>query len=142
MDKNEAEAVIRDTVEYANKEIEKNKKKNRKIITGIILGFFLIIAAGILFIKFNAPANNEEMNIRVLREYSQKSDGTWECDGNIYKYKLVITGRMHNAVKDSTFVYLSNSEDITFAQAWKAAGLSSNWDDYFDIDEAVLVGVG
>lgn len=30
-------------------------------------------------------------------------------------------------------------EDITFEQAWKASGLSSNMDDYFDIDEAVLV---
>ena len=44
-----------------------------------------------------------------------------------------------NAVKDSTYIYLSNKEDITFEQAWKASGLSSNMDDYFDIDEAVLV---
>ena len=48
-------------------------------------------------------------------------------------------GRLSNAVKDSTYIYLSNIEDITFEQAWKASGLSSNMDDYFDIDEAVLV---
>ena len=67
------------------------------------------------------------------------SDGTWQCDGHIYKYRLEISGRLSNAVKDSTYIYLSNIEDITFEQAWKASGLSSNMDDYFDIDEAVLV---
>ena len=67
------------------------------------------------------------------------SDGTWQCDGHIYKYRLEISERLSNAVKDSTYIYLSNIEDITFEQAWKASGLSSNMDDYFDIDEAVLV---
>ena len=59
-----------------------------------------------------------------MKTYSEMSDGTW---------------RLSNAVKDSTYIYLSNIEDITFEQAWKASGLSSNMDDYFDIDEAVLV---
>ena len=67
------------------------------------------------------------------------SDGTWQCDGHIYKSRLEIRGRLSNTVKDSTYIYLSNIEDITFEQAWKASGLSSNMDDYFDIDEAVLV---
>ena len=48
---------------------------------------------------------------------------------------------MGGAVKDSTFVYLSNIEDISFDQAWKAAGLSSNMDDYFDRKDAVLVAM-
>ena len=48
---------------------------------------------------------------------------------------------MGGAVKDSTFVYLSNIEEITFDQAWKAAGLSSNMDDYFDPKDAVLVAM-
>lgn len=74
-----------------------------------------------------------------MKTYSEMSDGTWQCDGHIYKYRLEISGRLSNAVKDSTYIYLSNIEDITFEQAWKASGLSSNMDDYFDIDEAVLV---
>lgn len=74
-----------------------------------------------------------------MKTYSEISDGTWQCDGHIYKYRLEISGRLSNAVKDSTYIYLSNIEDITFEQAWKASGLSSNMDDYFDIDEAVLV---
>lgn len=74
-----------------------------------------------------------------LKEYYEMPDGTWECDGIIYKHRLVIKGKMTNADKGSTFVYLSNIEDITFDQAWKASGLSSNSNDYFDIEEAVLV---
>ena len=58
-----------------------------------------------------------------------------------YKYRLEITGRMGNTVKDSTFVYLSNIEDISFKQAFMAAGFSSSMDDYFDPKDAVLVAM-
>ena len=37
------------------------------------------------------------------------------------------------------YIYLSNISDISFEQAWKASGLSSNTDDYFSLEEAVLV---
>ena len=74
-----------------------------------------------------------------LRTYYKMSDGTWECDGHTYKYRLEISGRMPNAAVDSTFVYLSNVDTITFEQAWKAAGFSSNSEDYFSIEDAVLV---
>ena len=74
-----------------------------------------------------------------MKSYSEMSDGTWECNGNTYKYRLEITGRIHGASMDSTFVYLSNLKEITFDQAWKAAGLSSNTNDYFNVKDAVLV---
>ena len=74
-----------------------------------------------------------------LRTYYQNTDGTWQADGRHYQYRLEICGRMPNAAVDSTFVYLSNLKTITFDQAWKAAGLSSNTDDYFALEEAVLV---
>ena len=48
---------------------------------------------------------------------------------------------MNNAAKDSTFVYLSNVEEISFDKAWKAAGLSSNMNDYFDPEVATLVAM-
>lgn len=38
-------------------------------------------------------------------------------DGYSYKYRLEISGRMGGAVKNSTFVYLSNIEEISFDQA-------------------------
>ena len=74
-----------------------------------------------------------------LAVYNEMSDGTWQMDGQSYQYRLTISGRMPNAVADSTFVYLSNLENITFDQAWKAAGFSSNTADYFSPEEAVLV---
>ena len=77
----------------------------------------------------------------TMMPYYEMSDGTWRTDKHVYRYRLEITGRMNNAAKDSTFVYLSNIEDISFDRAWKAAGLSSNSEDYFDEADAVLVAI-
>ena len=71
-----------------------------------------------------------------------ESDGTWQIeDGHSYKYRLEVSGRMNAAESDSTFIYLSNQESIPFDQAWKASGLSSNMDDYFDEADAKFVGM-
>lgn len=74
-----------------------------------------------------------------LKTYYELSDGTWQADGRIYKYRLEIPGQLPNSIEESTFVYLTNLEKITFDQAWKAAGFSSQTSDYFTEDEAVLV---
>lgn len=72
--------------------------------------------------------------------YYEMDDGTWMCKGKSYKYRLEITGRLNNAAKDSTFIYLSNIEDISFDRAAMASGLSSNMADYFSPEEAVFIG--
>ena len=64
-------------------------------------------------------------------------EGTVTC--YTYKYRLEVTGRLNNAVEDTTYVILSNIENITFEQAWKPSGLSSNTADYFDPAEAVFI---
>ena len=74
-----------------------------------------------------------------IATYYKMSDGSWHVNGQSYEYRLEINGRMPKAAVDSTFVYLSNNENISFEQAWKAAGFSSNTADYFSADEAVLV---
>ena len=76
-----------------------------------------------------------------MKTYCEMSGGTWQADGITYKYRLEISGRLPNAAKDSTYVYLSNLENITFEQAWKASGLSSSANDYFDASDAVLVEI-
>lgn len=74
--------------------------------------------------------------------YYEMSDGTWQTeDGHSYQYRLEVSGRTNAAKNDSTFVYLSNQESIPFDQAWKASGLSSNMDDYFDEADAKFVGM-
>lgn len=37
------------------------------------------------------------------------------------------------------YVYLSNRSEISFEEAWKASGLSSDINDYFSAEDAVLV---
>ena len=83
----------------------------------------------------------EGNNEFVLETYYEMSDGTWKTDNETYQYKLVITGRLHGAVKGATYTILSNTEDITFEQAWKASGLSSNTNDYFKSEEAAFVAI-
>ncbi len=70
------------------------------------------------------------------------SDGTWKTDEHTYKYKLELTGRLNNAARDSTYVILSNNDGITFDMAWKASGLSSNMEDYFKPEDAIIVAIG
>ena len=83
--------------------------------------------------------DNDELVTMV--KYYEMSDGTWKTDTYTYLYKLEITGRNQAAVKDSTFVYLSNIKDITFGQAWKASGFSSNTEDYFKEEDARFVAL-
>ena len=80
---------------------------------------------------------NEEF-VYTVTHY--KSEDVWVADRYLYRYRLEITGRMHNAAKNSTYIVLSNTEDIIFDMAWKAAGYSSNSEDYFDPQVAMIVG--
>ncbi len=75
----------------------------------------------------------------IKTTHYQLSDGTWKTDDYSYKYKLVVTGRMNNAAMDSTYHILSNRESITFDEAWKATGFSSNSEDYFKPEDAIIV---
>ena len=82
--------------------------------------------------------DNEEFVITKL--HYENLDGEWVSEGYTYKYRLEITGRMNQAAKNTTFIVLSNTADITFDQTWKASGLSSNMADYFDPAVSVIVG--
>ena len=86
--------------------------------------------------KKAAVKNTIEGNMKT---YYEMTDGTWMCDDHLYQYRLEINGRMPNAAADSSFVYLSNIEEISFDQAYKAAGISSNSNDYYSPEKAVLV---
>ena len=86
--------------------------------------------------KKAAVKNTIEGNMKT---YYEMTDGTWMCDDHLYKYRHEIAGRMPNAAVDSSFVYLSNIDEISFDQAYMAAGVSSNSNDYFSPETAVLV---
>ena len=74
--------------------------------------------------------------IEGMKTYAEMTDGTWTCDGRSYAYRLEIRGRLSRAACDS------NVPEISFERAAMAAGLSSNSDDYFAPEEAVLVELG
>lgn len=67
MDKDEAEKVVKETIEYANKEIKKNKIRFIKIIIFILIFLFLII-----FIRKLAIINNIE-SMASKSDYSNYS---------------------------------------------------------------------
>ncbi len=76
----------------------------------------------------------------ITKEHCRTEDGIWMAGGLEYQYRLEISGRMNNAVKDTTYIVLSNRKDITFDETWKASGLSSLTTDYFKPADAVIVG--
>ena len=103
--------------------------------------FIIFLLGLILLLNMACCAKKEENKADEgsLKIYSELSNGTYSCDEHIYKYRFEISGRMPNAAKNSTFVYLSNLPEISFEQAWKASGLSSSLDDYFSEEDAILV---
>lgn len=107
----------------------------KKLIASVMA---LVCALGLIGCsnQSSEPVNTFSGNMKT---YYEMSDGTWETEGNTYKYRLEISGRMNDAAVDTTFVYLSNVENLTFEQAWKAAGYSSDTADYFTTEDAVLV---
>ena len=103
---------------------------------------FLICALSIVLCLLMASCGKAEIKNTIagnMKTYYEMTDGSWICGDNSYKYRLEIKGRLNNAVRDSVYVYLSNIPDISFDQAWKASGLSSNTNDYFSPEDAVLV---
>ena len=115
----------------------------KKVLPWVIGGLLVIAALLILPLSGCSPQEDPPTVVETitteLTAYDKMSNGTWQCQDQTYQYRLEISGRMHNAAADSTFVYLSNLKEITFDQAWKAAGLSSSTTDYFSPEEAVLV---
>lgn len=82
----------------------------------------------------------ESDDFTVLVEYYEMSDGTWKTDKNSYKYRLLITGKDETAVKETTYVFLSNLEEISFEQASRSV-LSSDSSEFFSEEDAVLVEI-
>ena len=76
----------------------------------------------------------------ITKLHYEDLEGEWACEGYTYLYRLEITGRLKNAAVNTTYIVLSNTKGITFEETWKASGLSSNLNDYFDPSVAVIVG--
>ncbi len=104
-----------------------------------IVSMLLCILLAVAFFGCAKKADVKNTIEGNMKTYYEMQDGTWTCDGISYQYRLEINGRMPNAAGDSSFVYLSNIEEISFEQAYMAAGVSSNSNNYFSPETAVLV---
>ena len=126
----------------------------RNMIFFIILAHALLLTAcstnkaeiSVVNTYEETPVGLIEENIDNSKEvitttYYEMSDGSWKSGDFSYKFRLELTGRLNNAEKDTTYILLSNKDDITFEQAWKASGLSSDLNDYFDVKDTKIVAI-
>lgn len=61
----------------------------------------------------------------IRKTYYEMENGTWECEGTSYPFRLVLSGRTPNAVKDSRYVVLTDNENLTFEEVSKSMYSSS-----------------
>ena len=54
---------------------------------------------------------------------------------------MELEGTLPNTNEKCKIVVLSNDKTITFDEALSASGLSSNLDDYFDVEIATIVSI-
>ena len=92
-------------------------KKTRTCIFSItaILGLLLIV----ILLKILLP--QDENNAAQYKfsdynntNYTQTDDGTWQCNGTIYKYYLELNGKWPETNKTGSAVILSNTKKVDF----------------------------
>ncbi len=66
MDKNESEQIIREMIEYANKEIQKSKRRSRYLICGILLGVLTLFLAYRMLFHYEIPVAYREGLVNVV----------------------------------------------------------------------------
>lgn len=74
----------------------------------------------------------------VLCDYRENSDGTWSADGRIYQHKVMLTGKLPSAEGMTTYIVLTNDENITFEEVGKSF-YSSNSADLLNPEKACVV---
>ena len=96
-----------------------------------------------------SPENTEEDTSGVSedllpepnwRTYTTNADGTYTCEGIVYRYRLLLTGVYRNAAAGSRKLVLTNNKDLTY-DAIAAAMFSSRAEETLLLSECVTVGV-
>ena len=73
-----------------------------------------------------AKISKEDLNkfLKIIDDYNENNHETDETEAQVI---------------DSTYVYLSNIDNMPFERAYKASGISSSTADYYSVEEAVFV---
>ena len=74
----------------------------------------------------------------VAKTYYEMDDGTWKCEDVTYQYRLELSGKMPNAVRESHYVVLTDQEELTFVDVSKSL-YSSNLEDSRVMEGSVIV---
>ena len=85
MNKSDAEKIIKDTIEYANGEIERSKKKYLRVSLLVIGIFVFLISLYFWIFKYEVPVKYNDKLIKV----NIPSDGGIDVSVNLDNYKRV-----------------------------------------------------
>ena len=101
--------------------------KKKKILMAGCLSLAILILGGFSMYQISQRADAIEKSAGFHTfgmEYTENKDGTYTCDGEVYQYKMAVTGIERGAVKGATFVILTNDKDVSFETV--AGSLSNN----------------
>jgi hypothetical protein len=129
MNKNKAETVIKETIEYANKEIEKNKKRTRKGIVIAICSLAILVIAYLVIFKLEMPVKYADnlvtvnvpedegldININLNNYKSAKGVLVKNCD-NTYDLYIGITQTLYTKIakSDEQLIRIGNGMIVDF----------------------------
>ncbi len=115
--------------------------REKRSLFFLLLLTFVLLLAGCGSNKNGIKKTYEATENGPTYTYYEMEDGTWQCKDKTYSYRLVLTGRMHNAEKDSTFVVLTDDSKMTFEEVANAlySSDSSVIEDFEN--KAVVVGI-
>lgn len=73
----------------------------------------------------------------VVTTYRQLEDGTYECRDKVYHHRIELEGTWPNAKKATTYVVLSDREDVTFDEVSESL-YSSDTNKTSDLDFVIV----
>ena len=76
-----------------------------------------------------------ELGSNVIVEYSEMKDGTWQSGEETYAKRVELTGKNEGEDTETTYVVLTNNENITFEE------VSASVVNATDLPDAVVVEI-
>ena len=105
----------------------------------------LIAMIGLLTVLFAGCGKNDIAKVYeksesdgIVATYYEMNNGTWQCDDNTYQFRLELAVRMPNAKSDSSYVVLTDNENLTFEDVSKSL-YSSSLEDSKIMDGSMIV---
>ena len=156
MNKDEAEKVIKDTIEYANQEIKKSKIRYLKNFLIIFLIFVILIAIYLLVFKYEIPVkySNEIVEVNIpedkgvdikinLKNYKNANALLVKTDENTYDLYINVTQTLATKIfndndKSNNLLRVGNNMIVDFQSA-SLRGFIPNGNNYESIKHVYYI---